>query len=121
MRHSVTAFLLSAALVGCACAASAEAASPLDAAFGNTIVSTYPDGRKAELYLDRDGTYKATGRRGDASSGAWSVKGDKVCLKQQHPFGAPFSFCTPLPSGSTWTAKAVTGESIQVTIVPGRA
>ena len=26
-------------------------------AFGSTIVSTYPDGRQAELWLKRDGTY----------------------------------------------------------------
>jgi len=117
MRRAIAILLLSATLAAGASLAHADATSPLEQAFGNTIVSTYPDGRKAELYLDRGGSYTAKGRRGDASSGTWKVKGSKVCLK---PNGEPFSFCTPLPSGSSWTAKAVTGETIQVTIVTGR-
>jgi hypothetical protein len=123
MPRMVTILSLAAALASAASLAGADetSSSTLEPAFGNTIVSTYPDGRKAELYLDRGGTYTAKGRRGDASSGRWTVKDSKICLKQQQPFGAPFSFCTPLPSGPTWTAKAVTGETIQVTIVSGRA
>ena len=100
-------------------AATAQMASPLAPAFGNTIVSTYPDGRKGELYLSRDGGYTAKGRRGDPSDGHWTLKGAKLCLKQSHPWAPPFSFCTPLPSGKTWSAKAVTGETISVTIVKG--
>ena len=37
-------------------------------AFGNTIVSTYPDGRQAQLWLHPDGSYTAEGRRLDRSS-----------------------------------------------------
>ena len=101
--------------------ASIQSAS-VQEAFGNTIVSTYPDGRKAELRLQRDGSYAAKGRRGDPSSGRWSIKGAKLCLKQAHPFPAPFTFCTPIPSSGlngTWSAKAVTGEAIKVKLVKG--
>ena len=91
-------------------------------AFGNTIVSTYPDGRTGELYLKRDGTYAAKGRRGDMSSGHWTVKGPKLCLKQSRPIAVFFSFCTPIPTGGmdkAWSAKAFTGEPIKVKLVRG--
>jgi hypothetical protein len=99
----------------------------LEKAFGSTIVSTYPDGRQAELWLKRDGSYESEGRRHDRSSGVWQIKGDdkqgrRLCMKQRRPFPAPFSFCTPVPEGGVdrpWTAKAYTGEQISVRLVRG--
>ena len=94
----------------------------LDQAFGSTIVSTYPDGRQAELWLKRDGTYTAEGRRHDRSGGAWQIKDDKLCLKQHQPIPAPFSFCTGVPGGGLdkpWTGKAYTGEAINIKLVKG--
>jgi hypothetical protein len=88
-------------------------------AFAGTIVSTYPDGRKARLWLNPDGSYTAAGRRNDRSSGRWTIKGEKVCLKQSKPFSAPFAFCTPKPAAATWNAKAFTGEPIKVRLVDG--
>jgi hypothetical protein len=93
-------------------------------AFGNTIVSTYPDGRKAELWLKADGSYSGRGRSGDPSSGKWNVSGRKLCLQQSSPVPAPFRFCTPIPHdgmGRSWTAKAVTGEQISVSLIKGGA
>ena len=117
MRITLTALALAAA-VPCL----AAEASALDVTFGNTIVSTYPDGRQAELWLHPDGSYGAEGRRHDRSSGQWKVKGEKLCLKQSKPIGLPFSFCTPLMHGgigTSWTTKAVTGEQIRVQLVKG--
>jgi hypothetical protein len=94
----------------------------LQATFGNTIVSTYPDGRTAELWLHPDGSYSAEGRRHDRSNGQWKVKGEKLCLKQSHPFSFPFTYCTPLMQGgvgASWVGKAVTGESIRIQLVRG--
>jgi hypothetical protein len=98
----------------------------LEKAFGSTIVSTYPDGRQAELWLKRDGSYESEGRRHDRSSGTWQIKGDdkhgyKLCLKQHRPFPVPFSFCTPTPENPDrpWTAKAYTGEQVSVRMVRG--
>jgi hypothetical protein len=118
-----TAAILGLAFAVIASGASATA-SVVDKAFGNTIVSTYPDGRKGELWLQAGGAYTAEGRRHDPSSGHWSVKGDKLCLKQSKPLPAPVSFCTPLPSGgmgSAWTAKAVSGEQVSVKLVKGHS
>lgn len=108
---------------GLALALAAADRSPLEDAFSSTLVSTYPDGRKAELWLDRGGGYTARGRRGDPSSGHWRISGDELCLKQSSPFPAPFAYCTPIPPHglqSPWTAKAVTGEPITVGLVRGR-
>lgn len=100
----------------------------LEMAFGSTIVSTYPDGRQAELWLKRDGTYEAEGRRHDRTSGTWSIKNDKdgmkLCLKQRKPFAAPpfFSYCPEVPEGGLdkpWTGKAFTGEKISIRLVHG--
>jgi len=99
------------------------AAPALNAAFHGTIVSTYPDGRTAKLWLAEDGGYTAQGRRGDRSSGRWTLKGDKLCLHQSGPLPSPFDYCTPVPAkGMThaWDAKAVTGERIRVRLIRGR-
>jgi hypothetical protein len=112
------------ALASCLLATSVLAApAELAHAFGNTVVSTYPDGRTAELWLQASGAYTAMGRRGDRSSGHWKVKGDQLCLKQSSPFPAPFTYCTAMPStapNASWSAKAVTGEAIRVKLVKGR-
>ena len=118
----ITALALAAALLA-APAWTQPANAALEPAFSNTIVSTYPDGRKAKLWLNRDGTYRAQGRRGRPSSGRWSVKGQQICLKQTRPFPAPFSYCTPVRRGgvgTSWTGKAVTGERIRIQLVAGR-
>ena len=98
------------------------AAPDVSAAFGNTIVSTYPDKRTARLWLQADGDYTGADRRKKAMSGRWELKDDKICLKQRKPFISPITWCLDLSSGSPetgWSAKAPTGEPIRVTIVKG--
>ena len=101
-----------------------SAAPNIAAAFGNTIVSTYPDARQGRLWLKEDGSYTAAGRRNTPSSGKWSLKGENICLKQRKPISAPFAYCAKAPSGgvgTSWKAKAVTGEPITVKVVRGMA
>ena len=95
----------------------------IEPAFANTIVSTYPDGRKARLWLEADGAYRAMGQRGDHSSGRWSLKADKLCLKQNKPMSIPFAYCTQVRRGgigTSWMGRAVTGERIRIQLVAGR-
>ncbi len=116
-------FLFAAAALAVALPCGAADKSALAAAFKNTVVSTYPDGRKAELWLNSDGTYTAEGRRHGKSQGKWTLKGDQICLKQSKPPTVPFSYCSAIPNGgvgATWKAKAVTGEAITVKVVKGR-
>jgi hypothetical protein len=96
------------------------AASPVEAAFGNTIVSTYPSGRSTKLWLNRDGTYAGQRTNGKRTAGRWSLKGGKVCLKQN---GLPLTFCSKIPAGKvglTWSSKSPKGEPLKNRLVPGR-
>ena len=95
----------------------AGAPPALERAFNGTVVSTYPDGRTAQLWLNRDGTYTSMGRRHDRHSGRWSANGDRVCFRM-----SIFRYCTAIPTstGASFTTRAVTGETIQVRLVPGR-
>ena len=90
--------------------------------FGNTLVSTYPDGRTARLWMKAGGTYEGRGRRGDHTAGVWRVDDGKVCFSQRRPIPMPGRYCTPIVRGqigARWSARAVTGETIQVQLVAG--
>jgi len=91
--------------------------------FGNTVKALYPDGKAQRLWFKADGTWEAVGRRGKWSAGKWSVKDDKVCLKQSKPFPAPFKYCTAFPAngglGVVWTSHDMYGEPIKLTVVKG--
>lgn len=104
--------------------AAALAVTPaMEPAFSNTIVSVYPDGREAKLWLDADGAYHGQGRRGDPSNGRWSMKGDKICFRQSRPIPIPFSWCTPMLEpkvGASWPGKSVTGETVRIELRAGR-
>lgn len=93
------------------------------AAFGNTVKAQYPDGHYQRLWFRADGTWAAVGRRGYWSSGKWSQKGDKLCMKQSRPIPAPFKYCTEFPSsggiGATWNSRDMSGEPIRLTVVRG--
>jgi hypothetical protein len=104
-------------LIGGAVLLMAASAPPpeLQKAFEGTIVSVYPDGRKSEVWLNPDGTYTQEGRRHDRNSGHWAMKGGKVCFKRMI-----FTYCSAIPSGNSFTTKAVTGETIHVHLEPGR-
>ncbi len=114
----LTALAFSLALVG-----QAPTATDLAPAFGNTLVSTYPDGRKARAWLTPDGRFEGEGRRGGRNAGTWRVRDGKLCFSMRRPVMIPGSYCTPIVRGgigTRWTAPAVTGETITVELVAGR-
>jgi hypothetical protein len=115
---SLTAGLVPVLIAGAAAAAAGSASSSLpglEKAFSGTIVSTYPDGRTAHLWMNRNGTYTSEGRRHDRHAGTWRVQGAKVCFKR-----GMFGYCTAVPTDGEFTTKAVTGETIRVRLIPGR-
>lgn len=93
------------------------------AAFGNTVLSTYPDGRSQKVWLHPNGKWTGLSRRGNNLAGTWTVKGQKVCFKQTKPPTLPISFCSDFPDhptvGVSWTSKDLTGTPIKLSLVRG--
>jgi hypothetical protein len=117
--------LAAAALAGFALSAQAaepaESAGNVSAAFGNTVMSVYPDGRSQKVWLQPDGTWTGLSRRGNPLAGKWSMKGDKVCLRQSKPPTLPISFCQTFPSDPEKgvDSKDLAGTRIHLKLVKG--
>lgn len=95
----------------------------LEPAFGNTIVTLYPNGKITRTWLHRDGTYEALRANGDHTGGVWKVKGGELCVTQKKPVYVPMAFCTPIVPGAigaSWSAKGLLGEPVRNTLVAGR-
>ena len=106
-------------------AQAAESMAQVKPAFGNTVLSIYPDGRSQKIWMHPDGTWDGQSRRGTPLAGRWSVKDDKVCLKQSKPPTLPLAYCTVFPErtyvGVTWASKDMSGAPIQLKVVQGMA
>ena len=114
---------LAAAVSLAALNAQASELSRVAAAFGNTVMSVYPDGRSQKIWLHPDGQWDGLSRHSEALSGKWTLKGDKVCLRQLKPPTLPFSYCTAFPDdphvGVTWASKDMVGTPIKLTVLKG--
>lgn len=102
----------------------AQAAEPgVAAAFGNTVVSTYPDGTSQKIWLHPNGKWTGLSRSNGPLAGSWSVRGEKVCLKQSQPPTLPVAYCTALPASSQpgvqWASRDVAGRSITLSLMKG--
>jgi hypothetical protein len=101
--------------------AAAQPAADVATAFGNTLLTVDPDGRSRKIWLQPDGTWTGSSRRGLDLAGKWTVQGDQVCLTQSKPrlFGR---MCERLPTevGESLVSKDLTGKTIQVKLVKGR-
>ncbi|HZZ67995.1 MAG TPA: hypothetical protein VFE18_07460 [Phenylobacterium sp.] len=91
------------------------------ATFGNTVLSVYPDGRAQKIWLQPDGSWTGLSRRDHPLAGTWTVKGEKVCLRQSKPPTLPISFCEPFPEDPSKgiDAKDLTGTKIHLKLVKG--
>jgi hypothetical protein len=96
----------------------------VSAAFGNTVMSVYPDGRSQKVWLQPNGSWEGKSRRGSALAGTWAIKADKICVKQSKPPTLPLSYCIAFPEdphvGSSWPAKDMAGTAITLKIVKGK-
>jgi hypothetical protein len=104
-------------------AAQASGLSGVSAAFGNTVVTTYPDGRNQRIWLHEDGSWEGVNRRGASIAGRWELRAEKICLRQIKPINLPITYCTDFPSdsvpGAQWTGRDMTGRPIQLTLQRG--
>lgn len=100
----------------------ADTRSIVSKAFGNTVISTYQDGRKGYTWLKADGTYTGEGRHKDRSNGRWRIAGERLCFKQDHPFVFGAGFCVPVPQSgfeNGFKSKSPLGEPTTITMVKG--
>jgi len=106
-------------------AQAADETAQVKPAFGNTVLSIYPDGRSQKIWMHPDGTWDGKSRRGTPLAGRWSVKDGKVCMKQSQPPTLPLAYCTAFPAntyvGVTWASKDMSGTPIQLKVVKGMA
>ena len=122
-RPALFASLLTLSVLGGAAQAadSPGTSAKISTAFGNTVVSIYPDGRSQKIWLKDDGTWTGLSRRGNALAGTWNAKGDQVCLKQTKP-SLPFGhFCQAFPDDPTKgiDSKDLTGTKIHLKLIKG--
>ncbi|HEV7352523.1 MAG TPA: hypothetical protein VGN74_05275 [Brevundimonas sp.] len=118
------------ALAGLAAAASVGLAEPasaspdLEPAFGNTVVSEYPDGGWVRHWFEPDGRYRALFSSGREISGRWRVEGDRICLNDITPSIMMIRrFCTPMIEGEVgarWTSRDPLGRRVTNQLVRGR-
>jgi hypothetical protein len=124
-RHLSSLAIALAAAATAAGATAADSAEQVKPAFGNTVLSIYPDGRSQKIWMHPDGSWDGQSRRGTPLAGRWSVKDGKVCMKQSKPPTLPLAYCTAFPEntyvGVTWASKDMAGAPIQLKVVKGMA
>jgi hypothetical protein len=124
MKGSRRSFALMVAL-GIAVAATPQAAkADIEQAFGNTLVSHYPDGGWVRHWFNPDGTYSARFSSGRTISARWRVEGDRVCLNNITPSIMMISrFCSPMISasvGERWESRDPLGRRVTNVLQRGR-
>ena len=117
------AIAVAAAAIATGATAASEPTAQVKPAFGNTVLSIYPDGRSQKIWMHPDGSWDGQSRRGTPLAGRWNVKDGKVCMKQSKPPTLPVAFCTAFPDntyvGVTWASKDMSGAPIQLKVVKG--
>lgn len=91
------------------------------ATFGNTVMSVYSDGRSQKVWMKPDGSWTGLSRRGTPLAGVWTLKGEKVCLRQSKPPTLPISFCQIFPADPIKgvDSKDLLGATIHLKMVKG--
>lgn len=123
MRPGLLIAVLILAAPGLALASTSDDAEGMQAAFGNTIVSHYPDGHWVKHWFDRDGGYSASFWDGRRLTARWAREGDKVCLNNIRPRMILSRFCTPLVEaevGESWPGRDPLGRRVRNELVAGR-
>ena len=84
MRAAVL-IALALAAPGTAWASGQTGADVMQAAFGNTVISYYPDGDWVKHWFDHGGVYRALFSDGRRLTARWAREGDKICLNDIRP------------------------------------
>ena len=114
---------LAVAAVSAACLLASPVRADINDAFGNTVVSRYPDGGWVKHWFNPDGSYAAQFSDGRRLSARWSVRGERVCLSHIRPSMLIPRVCTEMIDadiGETWQSRDPLGRRVQNVLVAGR-
>lgn len=114
---------LAVATLMVACLVAGPGRADMNAAFGNTVVSRYPDGGWVKHWFSPDGSYAAQFSDGRRLSARWSVQGERVCLTNMRPSMLIPRFCTAMIEadvGDTWHSRDPLGRRVQNVLMAGR-
>ncbi|EDX78964.1 MAG: hypothetical protein KJ728_05165 [Alphaproteobacteria bacterium] len=109
--------------LGVVVASTAPARADMAEAFGNTIVSHYPNGQWVKHFFEPDGRYVSQFSDGRQLSARWSREGDKICLTGFRPRQILPRFCSRMVEadiGQSWQARDPLGRTIRNELVAGR-
>jgi hypothetical protein len=101
------------------CGAQPALADTWSGAYGNTITSTYSDGRVVKVYVDADHTYFIVLADGAKLKGTWSDGGGQSCFTATDPPPKPGAqpTCFPLKEykvGDNFSGEDATGKFVGV-------
>lgn len=114
---------LCVATLAVACLFAGAARADMDSAFGNTVISRYPDGGWVKHWFNPDGTYSAQFSDGRRLAARWTVSGERICLTHMRPYMLVPRFCTTMVDadvGETWQSRDPMGRRVQNVLVAGR-
>jgi hypothetical protein len=100
-------------------------ADTMEESFGNTVLVTNDRGESTKFWMKADGTYTMAGPNGEAGTGKWTIRGDKVCSIPDVAAGAPpaAESCSDYQPnhkvGDKWTQSDPNGHVSTVEIVKG--
>lgn len=103
--------------------AAGSSQADMNDAFGNTIVSHYPDGGWVKHWFEPDGRYSASFSDGRRLEARWAIEGQKVCLSHMRPRMLFPRFCTAMVEadiGDTWTSRDPLGRRVRNELLAGR-
>lgn len=123
MRAAVLITLMLAAPASASASGNGGNVDAMQAAFGNTVVSHYPDGDWVKHWFDRDGRYRALFSDGRRLTARWAREGDRVCLNEIRPRMIISRFCTPYIEasvGESWPGRDPLGRRVRNELVAGR-
>ena len=115
---------LAVAALSVACLAVAgPGRADMNSAFGNTVLSRYPDGGWVKHWFNPDGSYAAQFSDGRRLAARWSVQGERVCLTNIRPNMLIPRFCTAMIDadvGDTWSSRDPLGRRVSNVLIAGR-
>ncbi|MCO8029786.1 hypothetical protein NI454_07435 [Brevundimonas diminuta] len=123
MRTAVLIAVMLAAPLGAQASDRGRGVEAMQATFGNTVVSHYPNGNWVKHWFDRDGAYRALFSDGRRLTARWAQEGDKICLNEIRPRMIISRFCTPyieVSVGETWSGRDPLGRRVRNELVAGR-